>query len=83
MKKNPRKRTGSNNNNLDYFLIICVILNKRIAACILMKGAATAKVPNFLFRERSREKSIAYFNQKVTEDEEVRQRIKAVQIPLG
>jgi hypothetical protein len=26
-------------------------------ACILMKGAATAKVPNFLFRERSREKS--------------------------
>jgi hypothetical protein len=36
-----------------------------------------------LFRERSREKSIAYFNQKVTEDEEVRQRIKAVQIPLG
>jgi hypothetical protein len=39
-----------------------------------MKGAATAKVPNFLFRERSREKSIAYFNQKVTEDEEIRQR---------
>jgi hypothetical protein len=31
----------------------------------------------------SREKSIAYFNQKVTEDEEIRQRIKAVQIPLG
>jgi hypothetical protein len=48
-----------------------------------MKGAATAKVPNFLFRERSREKSIVYFNQKLTEDEEVRQRIKAVQIPLG
>lgn len=56
---------------------------KVVPACILMKGAATAKVPNFLFRERSREKSIAYFNQKVTEDEEVRQRIKAVQIPLG
>jgi hypothetical protein len=56
---------------------------KVVPACILMKGTATAKVSNFLFRERSREKSIAYFNQKVTEDEEVRQRIKAVQIPLG
>jgi hypothetical protein len=28
MKKKTRKRTGSNNNNLDYFLILCVILKR-------------------------------------------------------
>jgi hypothetical protein len=49
-----------------------------VPVCIPMKGAATATVPNFLFRERSCGKSIIYFNQKQTEDEEVRQRTKAV-----
>ena len=39
------------------------------------ESRCNSKVPNFLFRERSREKSIAYFNQKVTEDEEVRSKL--------
>jgi hypothetical protein len=58
---------------------------KVVPVCILMKGTATTTVPNFLFRERSSGKNIIYlyFNQKLTEDEEVRQRAKAVQIPLG
>jgi hypothetical protein len=40
---------------------------KVVPVCILMKGAATATVPNFLFRERSCGKNIIYFNQKLTE----------------
>jgi hypothetical protein len=61
---------------------LCIdYIYKVVPVCILMKGTAT--VPNFLFRERSCGKNIIYFNQKLTEDEEVRQRTKAVQIPLG
>jgi hypothetical protein len=30
---------------------------KVVPACILMKGAATAKVPNFLFREHEKKSS--------------------------
>lgn len=54
---------------------------KVVPSCIMMKGTATVKVPNFLFREPSLGKSIMYFNKKLVEDEEVRQRVKAVQIP--
>lgn len=50
---------------------------KAVPICVVMEGKATADVPNRIFRERSRGKSIRYFQNKL-QSEEVSKRVDAL-----
>ena len=48
--------------------------------CILLEGAATGHLPDRIFRERSRGKSLQYFDNKLKIDPDVIQRIKGLKL---
>ncbi|CAC5392038.1 unnamed protein product [Mytilus coruscus] len=47
--------------------------------CVLMNGAATGHLPDKIFPERTRGKSLAYFNNKLKTDPDVIKRLKGLQ----
>jgi hypothetical protein len=48
--------------------------------CILSEGAATGHLPDRIFKERSRGKSLQYFDNKLKTDPDVIQRIKVLKL---
>lgn len=51
---------------------------KVIPTCVIMKGNATGDVPKKLFTDRSKGKSIAFFQDKLTSDLEVNSKYVAL-----
>ena len=48
--------------------------------CVLLEGAAAGHLPDRIFKERSRGKSLHYFNDKLKTDPDVIQRVQGLKL---